>query len=150
GDVSPTRFHNSVHNAPAGYWAIALSNRAPSTSLCANDASFGAGLLEAIAYIATENEPSLLVAYDLPHPEPLKPLWPIDDPFASAFVLVRDERGDRLASIEVTLESGDGCEPASTWPPMLPVSLAANPAALCLPLVALLARDDVRSAYVRY
>ena len=43
--VSPTRFTNSVHNAPAGYWHIATASRAPSTSLCAHDASFGAGLL---------------------------------------------------------------------------------------------------------
>jgi hypothetical protein len=35
--VSPTRFHNSVHNAPAGYWGIALRARAPSTSLCCFD-----------------------------------------------------------------------------------------------------------------
>ena len=46
--ISPTRFHNSVHNAPAGYWGIATGARAPSTSLCAYDGSFGAGLLEAL------------------------------------------------------------------------------------------------------
>jgi len=26
--LSPTKFHNSVHNAPAGYWAIATGSRA--------------------------------------------------------------------------------------------------------------------------
>ena len=46
-EVSPTRFHNSVHNAPAGYWSIATQSREPSTSLCCHDASFSAGLLEA-------------------------------------------------------------------------------------------------------
>ena len=45
--LSPTRFTNSVHNAPAGYWHIAAASRATSTSLAAYDASFGAGLLEA-------------------------------------------------------------------------------------------------------
>ena len=30
--VSPTHFHNSVHNAPAGYWSIASGNTLPSTS----------------------------------------------------------------------------------------------------------------------
>ncbi len=34
-EVSPTRFHNSVHNAPSGYWAVATGSRAPSTSLSA-------------------------------------------------------------------------------------------------------------------
>ena len=34
-EVSPTRFHNSVHNAPSGYWALATGSRAPSISLSA-------------------------------------------------------------------------------------------------------------------
>lgn len=46
-ELSPTRFHNSVHNAPSGYWSIATRSREPSTSLCCHDASFPAGLLEA-------------------------------------------------------------------------------------------------------
>ena len=29
--VSPTQFHNSVHNAAAGYWSIAMGSRAPAT-----------------------------------------------------------------------------------------------------------------------
>ena len=34
-DMSPTRFHNSVHNAPAGYWAIAAKcMRASSAHQC--------------------------------------------------------------------------------------------------------------------
>ena len=42
--ISPTRFHNSVHNAPSGYWGIATGAMAPSTSICTYDATFGAGL----------------------------------------------------------------------------------------------------------
>lgn len=45
--ISPTRFHNSVHNAAAGYWSIANQCMMPSTSLCAYNASFAAGLMEA-------------------------------------------------------------------------------------------------------
>jgi hypothetical protein len=45
--ISPTRFHNSVHNAPSGYWGIASGAMLPSTSLCAHDASFAVGFLEA-------------------------------------------------------------------------------------------------------
>ena len=50
-EVSPTRFHNSVHNVAAGYWSIAARSQEPSTSLCCYDASFAAGLLEAAAQI---------------------------------------------------------------------------------------------------
>src|SRR3546814_5260866 len=45
--VSPTDFHNSVHNAAAGYWGIGTGSRAPSTTLAGYDASFALGLLEA-------------------------------------------------------------------------------------------------------
>ena len=46
--ISPTRFHNSVHNAAAGYWGIATGATPAANALCADDASFGAGLLEAL------------------------------------------------------------------------------------------------------
>src|SRR5437868_4271299 len=46
--ISPTRFHNAVHNAPAGYWGIATGAMAPSNVMCAHDASFGAGLLDSL------------------------------------------------------------------------------------------------------
>jgi hypothetical protein len=36
--LSPTRFHNSVHNAAAGYWSIA-SRAATASVLCAHDAA---------------------------------------------------------------------------------------------------------------
>jgi hypothetical protein len=69
--VSPTRFHNSVHNMPAGYWSIATHCQAPSTSLCAYDATFAAGLLEAATQVVTSQAPCLLVAFDTAYPEPL-------------------------------------------------------------------------------
>ena len=70
-ELSPIKFHNSVHNAPAGYWHIATASRAPSTSLAAFDASFGAGLLEAAVQCLSSQAPVLLVACDLPYPAPL-------------------------------------------------------------------------------
>jgi ABC-type amino acid transport system permease subunit len=43
--VSPTRFHNSVHNAAAGYWSIAAGSTRPYTALSAGSLSFAAGHL---------------------------------------------------------------------------------------------------------
>jgi Beta-ketoacyl synthase, N-terminal domain len=85
--VSPTRFTNSVHNAAAGYWHIATASRAPSTSLCAHDASFGAGLLEAAAQCVALARPVLLVAADVPYPEPLHGVRPLPDAFGVALLL---------------------------------------------------------------
>lgn len=84
--VSPTRFHNSVHNAPAGYWSIATRSMAPSTSLCAFDATFSAGILEAAAQALSTGERCLLISFDTHYPEPLYALRPI--PYALGVALV--------------------------------------------------------------
>ncbi len=112
--VSPTRFTNSVHNAPAGYWHIATASRAPSTSLAAFDASFEAGLLEAAVQCQATQAPVLLVACDVPYPEPLHALRPVADTFAVALLMVPVARdGSRAVHIELTDEvpatvCGDG------------------------------------------
>ena len=50
--ISPTRFHNSVHNAAAGYWTIGAGCMQATTALSAYDATFAEGLLEALAQLA--------------------------------------------------------------------------------------------------
>jgi len=127
--VSPTDFHNSVHNAATGYWSIGAHSQAASTALCAYDASFAAGLLEAACQIAIEKRPVLLMAVDLPYPPPLAPHRPVHHGFAVALVL---EPGTGL---EISL---DGGEP--TAPPMR--VFEGNASAACLPLLAALARPD--------
>ena len=85
--VSPTRFTNSVHNAPGGYWHIAVHGMAASTSLAAYDGSFGAGLVEAMAQVAASQAPVLLVVADVPYPAPLAAKRPTSDVFAVALLL---------------------------------------------------------------
>ncbi|MGH7041637.1 MAG: beta-ketoacyl synthase chain length factor, partial [Acetobacteraceae bacterium] len=85
--VSPTQFHNSVHNAAAGYWTIATHSCAPVTCLSGHDGSFAAGLLRAAAEVCGTCEPVLLVAYDLPVPEPMTVLCGTRFAFATALVL---------------------------------------------------------------
>src|SRR5450830_1017928 len=69
--ISPTRFHNSVHNAAAGYCSIATGAMTPSSVLCAHDASFGAGLLEAMSQVSVDQTRCVLVAADTNYPEPM-------------------------------------------------------------------------------
>jgi hypothetical protein len=146
GDVSPTRFHNSVHNAPAGYWSIAMASSAPSNSLCAGAGSFGAALLEAAAQSLVEARPVLLIAYDLPYPEPLRSVWPIAVPFAVGMLLaVSDAAAGPLMRIRLSEEA-----PTPDWPQELPQELAANPAAAALPLLALVANGAAGSVVLPY
>src|SRR3990167_4410660 len=66
--ISPTRFHNSVHNAAAGYWSIATGAMTPSTVLGAFDACFGAGLLEALTQVVVDDTRVALLACDATYP----------------------------------------------------------------------------------
>jgi hypothetical protein len=136
--VSPIHFHNSVHNAAAGYWAIATGSMFPSVSLSAQDESFAAGLLEASAMVLADSDPVLLVAHDHPCPPPLDACCPLQAPFAvglllsparskgsvAELVLHRDRTGEIDRMADASLEAlRDG-----------------NPAARSLPLLQALAR----------
>jgi hypothetical protein len=137
-DVSPTQFHNSVHNAPAGYWGIATRSSRPSTSLAADQDSFAAGLFEAALQATLDPGPVLLVAFDLPLPHPLALMRPRRHGLAVALLLGREPRGGGLAVLELRLERGAAASP----PPPGLEALGDNPAARALPLLALLARGE--------
>src|SRR6516225_190914 len=100
--LSPTRFHNSVHNAPAGYWGIATGCRAAANSLCAHDASFGAGLLEAVCQVAVDRTPVLLIAYDTSYPEPMRSVRPIPYAFGVAMLLSPARQAAAVPHIELS------------------------------------------------
>jgi hypothetical protein len=134
--VSPTRFTNSVHNAPAGYWHIATASRAASTSLAAFDASFAAGLLEAAAQVHAGGTPVLLVAADVPYPEPLHAKRPVADTFALALLLAPGGDGR-----EFTLALTGDAEPTPCAHAGLEGLRRTIPAARALPLLAALAGD---------
>ena len=97
--ISPTRFHNSVHNAASGYWSISSGAMTSSSVLCARDASFAAGLLETITQCVVDDHPVLLVAYDTDYPEPLLSKRAIPDTMGVALVLSPQRNALSLASI---------------------------------------------------
>ncbi len=141
-NVSPTRFHNSVHNAPSGYWSVATGSRAPSTSLCAFDDSFAAGLLEAAAQACVQDCPVTLIAYDVPYPQPLHAARPIVSAFSAALVLVPGRTERTLAALELAITDTAAAETAMTEPALERLRLG-NPAARALPVLAALARGAV-------
>ncbi len=75
--ISPTDFHNSVHNAASGYWSIGVGSTAPTTTLSAYDASFTAGLIESVALARERDRDVLLVVYDATAPQPLAAKRPL-------------------------------------------------------------------------
>lgn len=136
--VSPTHFHNSVHNAPAGYYSIAHASHAASTSLCHHGAPFAAGLLEAAVQVSTENRPVLLVGFDLVAPFPLAPLWPAQQDFAVALLLAPPTQAHVLAHWRIApAPAAPVASPAAAYG--LAQLARDNPVAQCLPLLAALA-----------
>ena len=142
-EISPTRFHNSVHNAPAGYWGIATGAMGPSDSLAAFDASFAAGLIEAMGRLASDpTRPVVLVAYDAPYPEPLAATRPIADAFGVGLVLGTDAGGMGLAVsfaaepptrlADAALESVRTGAPAARALPLLQLLAAGKPGRVAL------------------
>jgi hypothetical protein len=146
-EVSPTRFANSVHNAVAGYWSIGTGAVAESNVLCAFDASFTAGLLEASAQVAVDQVPVLLVAYDSEYPQPLRAKRPIPDAFGVALVLTPQRCASSLARMDAALSDLE-CDRFAD--PDLEALRCAFPAARSLPLLRLLAARNRGTAILDY
>jgi hypothetical protein len=140
--LSPTRFTNSVHNAPAGYWHIAAQSRKASTSLAAYDASVCAGVLEAAAQCCASRSPVLLVACDMPYPAPLHALRPLPDVFACALLLAPQ---GSPAAWPLALSATAHSVPTRCGTPELDTLRRSIPAARLLPLLESLARNESRA-----
>lgn len=136
-ELSPIRFHNSVHNAAVGYWTIATGCHAPSTAVAAQRASFGAGLLEAASQVLGEQREVLLACSDIAASGPLSEVTGCRQPFGSALVLAPRAGPRTLACLQLTLTSHAATttleEPLASW-------CTSNASAAGLPLLALLAR----------
>lgn len=145
GAISPTQFHNSVHNAAAGYWGIAAGSGRPSVSLGGHDFVFATGLMQAVAQVTAKAAPVLFVAHDVPLPPPLTALRPGEDSFATALVLVPGTGA--LGDLSIAYHAEAAAEEAP-----LPTGLDGlrwgNPVARALPLLCALAGR--RAATLRF
>ncbi|WP_114240276.1 beta-ketoacyl synthase chain length factor [Dyella sp. C9] len=140
-ELSPTRFHNSVHNAPAGYWTIATDCHAASSAITAGTASFGAGLLEAATLCLAEQRPVLLVCSDIVGNGPLLEMSNTHAAFGCALVMSPQAGPDTLWRLALSLQPHAGGSlhpgpPTGAWHEANPTSASA------WPLMQNLARGD--------
>jgi hypothetical protein len=138
-ELSPTRFHNSVHNAAAGYWSIATGAMRACNVLCAHDASFTAGLLDAMTQLIAADEPVLLVSYDTQYPPPLHAKRPLPDAFGVALLLAPRPGPASMARLRLDLGPGEISRLALPALEALRISI---PTARALPLLQALARGQ--------
>jgi hypothetical protein len=140
--ISPTKFHNSVHNAAAGYWTIGAGCVQPATAISSFDASFAQGLLEALVQLAAGAPAVLLVAYDAGSAGPLTVISRSTGLLGGALVLSSTPRPD-APRLRATLVDGTGHVPTgplaqlagdNAMAPMLPLfqALATGHDLVCL------------------
>ncbi|HEY2628503.1 MAG TPA: beta-ketoacyl synthase chain length factor [Usitatibacter sp.] len=125
-EVSPTQFHNSVHNAPSGYFSIAMKARLGAMSVCRGPWSFAAGLLSATVLALCDEVPVLYVCYDSPLPAPLSDVMPVVESTVIALVIAPGGSAEALASWEVNVVPADG---EVTWPRWMPEAWRPNASA---------------------
>jgi hypothetical protein len=129
--LSPTRFHNSVHNAAAGYWSIATGCRQPYCALGAGAYTFAAGLFAAALQACADHTDVLLVAYDIEARGPLARIAHSRGILGVALVLSAAPAG---AAVELQLVATESASPQGAD------AAPANAMAAALPLVAALER----------
>ena len=135
--LSPTRFHNSVHNAASGYWSISAVNRQPSSFVGGFRESFACGLLEAAACALGEDVAVGLAAYDVANHAPFGDVLPISETLGLALLLLPGKKlpGNQPRwHLDLSVEAGS--PPASgAEHPVLRRLADANPTGTGLPLL---------------
>ncbi len=166
--VSPNQFNNSVHNAPLGYWTIATGSRQSTASVGAYDASFAAGLLDAVALVELERQPVLLVAFDTPPPPALQSFRAVTTAFSAAWLLTPEADGWSHGKIAATGINGEDCgilarlddfrvhacqmgdDGGDSGGAMLESLRLSNPTARCLPVLRLIANRQPGKVQLSY
>lgn len=136
--LSPTKFHNSVHNAAAGYWTISTECMQAANSVAGFEESVSLTLMEALIQADAEQRPLLLTFYDAPTSPVLKELLKNELSFAVSIVIAPTS----LAMGEgVPLQASVKQEPASwpqrAWKGDLQHCYDNNPVARILPMLEL-------------
>ena len=125
GELSPTSFSQSVHNASAGLYTIVSASQAPATSLAAGAGTFAYGWIEVEAFLAGHRDGrALLVGYDEALPDEYRPYVDhVQRTYALALLLgVADSGGLTLESV-----AADAEESLPLAPLFIAWALAATP-----------------------
>jgi hypothetical protein len=141
--LSPTRFHNAVHNAAAGYWSIAAGCRQPYGALSAGLYTFAAGLFVAALQVCADQTDVLFVAYDSETRGPLVDVTPSLGMLGVALVLSAppDVRNadPAMATLQLAVVAQAPAAAVAAAGQLGPPG-SANAMSACLPLIAALQR----------
>jgi beta-ketoacyl synthase-like protein len=141
--ISPTKFHNSVHNAAAGYWSIGTASHAAYTAISAYRYTFASAVLEAATQVVCYGQPVVCVAFDVESKGPLGTVAPSSGLLGVALVLA-PPRGESRRTLALRVEQGNAAD--ITLPRSGAAGLVAqNALAPCLPFFEALAHSTAAS-----
>jgi len=135
--ISPTKFHNSVHNAAAGYWSIGTSSHTPYTAISAYRFTFASAVLEAATQVVCDGQPVVCVAFDVQSTGPLGTVAPSRGLFGTALVLA-PARGASHRALALRVEQGSPAD-VTLARSAAAALVAENALAPCLPFFEALA-----------
>lgn len=139
--ISPTRFHNSVHNAAPGYWSITTGTFTPASAVSAYEYTPSMAFLEAAIQVVEENTPVVLVTQEIAAPLPLLDTCPSEHPFSAAFLMTPPGFSESATcSLEFSV-----LQEAADWPALAPMfddDFRSNFGARLLPLLTAIASDQ--------
>lgn len=136
--LSPTKFHNSVHNAAAGYWTISTACMRSANSIAGHKRSMPLALLEALIESQAHNTPMLVCFYDAPCSDVLQDLLKNQQPFSAAIVISpKTFLHDKpiIASVRAKVLTEPSVWPTLNCDSFLSECYQTNPAARILPLL---------------
>jgi hypothetical protein len=105
GALSPTKFHNSVHNASSGYWSIATGSDRAANAVSAYRNSAAAVLLEGATQAGIENVPVVVAVTEVAAPVPFQSVCGCKRPLAVALLLTPEITPATLGTVSLSLGS---------------------------------------------
>lgn len=141
--ISPIKFHNSVHNAAAGYWSIGTGSLAPYTAISAFQYTFAVGLLEAATQAICEDRAVLYVAFDIEAKGALATIAPSRGLLGIGLILAPQRRSQLHRGLILSAET-TVADPTPARSSAAAV-VADNALAPCMPFLEALARPEPRT-----
>ena len=139
--VSPTKFHNSVHNASTGYWSIATGSHFAANAISAYADTVAASLLEGAVQAIEEDLPVIVALEELAAPQPFKSVIEVDEPLAAALLLTpRGASAAPLAGLKLAVRGQAAADDATVT--VAGTTFDNNFTAPLLPLLAALAHGE--------
>lgn len=135
--LSPTKFHNSVHNAAAGYWTISSHCMRAANSIAGFEHTAGLAVFEAMSHALSHNEPVLITLFDIAAQGLFADLFDCEQGFAAALIIAPPEcpvaqSSAQIASASIELRGEQA--PSQCHAQWLKNLQQGNPAAALLPV----------------